>query len=674
MMALAVAAAVASATGFALSTSLQHRAASGMAPDQIARLLRRLARKPLWLLGVLASSAAFALHAVAVHAGALVIVQPIVVSGIVFAVPVRAALDRRRTSRRVLTWVSVTAVGLTLFLVVANPSEGADTWNGSTAGWIVLSGVTVVAVVAAASARVRKPLHEGLVLSVAAGVAFGVAAGLLKMSVQVVTEGTADLLDYWPASALLVVGSVGFVLNQRSYQLAPLSTTMPLLNVVDVLVAVAFGWYVFDERPAHDPASLLVELVALALMCVGVRRCAKLEQPPAPQPGVSHVGEPHLRLAASGDLRGEDRIVIVSASVGAGHDGAARQLRTRLADLGYEVCVVDFLDLLPWSVGPLLRGVYRLQLRVAPETWQWVLAATDHRSRLSAVADKVARMAEPAAQRAVHAHAAAVVSTYPLASQTLGRLRMSGRIPGPVITYLTDMSVHPLWVAPGADAHLAVHDVPARQASRLGAADVRVAHPSVAAGFGAPSTGRQQLHARRAFGLPPVGRLALVTTGSWGVGQIEESARDVAATGCATPVIACGSNHALRARLEAAGVGIPLGWVADMPTLMHACDVVVQNAGGLTCLEALASGLPVISYRCLPGHGRANAAALEQAGWCTWAHDRSQLTQAMRAALAQPAPPLFSHPGAEDPGVLIDRLVHPSTTLASPSEALVVQT
>jgi UDP-N-acetylglucosamine:LPS N-acetylglucosamine transferase len=144
------------------------------------------------------------------------------------------------------------------------------------------------------------------------------------------------------------------------------------------------------------------------------------------------------------------------------------------------------------------------------------------------------------------------------------------------------------------------------------------------------------------------------------VGQIERSARDIAATGWATPVVACGSNHALRVRLEAAGVGISLGWVTDMPTLMQACDVVIQNAGGLTCLEALTSGLPVISYRCLPGHGRANAAALEQAGWCTWAHDRRQLAGALEIALTEPSPPLFSQAWSEDSGVLIDRLVQTS--------------
>jgi len=357
-----------------------------------------------------------------------------------------------------------------------------------------------------------------------------------------------------------------------------------------------------------------------------------------------------------------DSVVIISAGVGAGHDGAALQIRARLAGLGYRVSIVDFLDLLPGAVGRLLRSTYRVQLRAMPRTWEWVLAATANESGLAAVASRLTRLAEPGVLGVVGAQTTAVVSTYPLASQVLGHLRAAGRIRVPVITYLTDMSVHPLWVSEGVDAHLALHAVPAEQAGRLGAARVRVTRPTVSPSFRPRSNAQEQRDARRRFGLPPAGNLALVTTGSWGVGEVEKSADDIAATGLATPVVACGGNHALRARLEASGAGVAMGWVTDMPTLIRACDVVVQNAGGLTCLEALASGLPVISYRCLPGHGRTNAAALEQAGWCPWPHDPRQLAEALAIALARPSPTPLDRTASEDAEILIHRLAHTSAT------------
>src|SRR5262249_42632248 len=159
--------------------------------------------------------------------------------------------------------------------------------------------------------------------------------------------------------------------------------------------------------------------------------------------------------------------------------------------------------------------------------------------------------------------------------------------------------------------------IAAEQARQLGAAEVSLTTPAVRPEFGAPGDPADRAALRARFGLP-AGPLALVVAGSWGVGEILESARDIAATGLATPVVSCGHNDALRPRVMRAGFGHPIGWVTDMPGLVRACDVVVQNAGGLTSLEALATGVPVLTYRCLPGHGRTNAVALQGAGWVPW--------------------------------------------------------
>jgi UDP-N-acetylglucosamine:LPS N-acetylglucosamine transferase len=97
-------------------------------------------------------------------------------------------------------------------------------------------------------------------------------------------------------------------------------------------------------------------------------------------------------------------------------------------------------------------------------------------------------------------------------------------------------------------------------------------------------------------------------------------------------------------------VPLVFGWVDDMPALMRACDVVVQNAGGLSTLEALASGLPVITYRCLPGHGRANARVLDEIGLVPSVADPTALAQALRTA------PPAGLPAGEDPAALLARL------------------
>jgi UDP-N-acetylglucosamine:LPS N-acetylglucosamine transferase len=332
------------------------------------------------------------------------------------------------------------------------------------------------------------------------------------------------------------------------------------------------------------------------------------------------------------------RVAIVSASIGAGHDGAARELARRLTAAGLRVDVCDFLDLLPASLGTCVRGLYRTELQVAPRSWEWLLDTLQRRPRFSRAAGRATRLARPATRRHLAGELAAVVSTYPLASQLLGRLRVRGELPAPVVTYLTDMSVHRLWVARGVDLHLALHAIPATQARSAGAERVQVITPAVSPRFDLVGHATQRLAARRRLGLPEAAPLALVVAGSWGVGEVAAAAADLAATGQVTPVVACGRNERLRRHLASGsgGSAITLGWVDDMPALLSACDVVVQNAGGLTSLEALATGVPVLTYRSLGGHGRTNAAALRAAGWIPWVRHRDELPAYLARALAKP--------------------------------------
>jgi UDP-N-acetylglucosamine:LPS N-acetylglucosamine transferase len=62
-----------------------------------------------------------------------------------------------------------------------------------------------------------------------------------------------------------------------------------------------------------------------------------------------------------------------------------------------------------------------------------------------------------------------------------------------------------------------------------------------------------------------------------------------------------------------------------MPLLMRAVDVLIENGGGLTALEGMSSGLPIATYRPIPGHGHLSAAAMEKAGVSTWIRRRTAL-------------------------------------------------
>jgi len=278
----AVSLAALSAACFAVSTPLQHHVNTVIRDDPGSKGgLGTLIRQPWWVLGQAIAMVAFTLHAVALHLGALILVQPIVVSGIVLAVPVRAALGRRPPHRGELATVAVTAAGLALFLVAARPGASHS------AGWPMALGSTVVAAAlagaAAAWAGRRRGVPRASGYGFACGVLFGVTGGLVKLAGAHAATGHGfgghlwSLMSAWPTWALVLTGLSGVVLNQRAYRAAPLSASMPLLNIVDVLVAIAFGLLVFGEVPAHSPLAVLGEAIAMVLMLVGLRRLAREE-------------------------------------------------------------------------------------------------------------------------------------------------------------------------------------------------------------------------------------------------------------------------------------------------------------------------------------------------------------------------------------------------------------
>jgi UDP-N-acetylglucosamine:LPS N-acetylglucosamine transferase len=336
----------------------------------------------------------------------------------------------------------------------------------------------------------------------------------------------------------------------------------------------------------------------------------------SPAPGLSLAPDPPDQGFDIDSTVPEDdglRVLLVTARMGAGHTGVAHELGRRLSAEGCLVETVDFLDWLPRGLGRTMQSLYRAQLRHAPWTYDLLYRLRFRYSSAWRGIDAVyTRLARRRLETLLEAFAPdAIVSLYPLGATVLAGRRQRGRLRAAALTFITDLGVHPLWVHPGADRHLCVHEVAAAEAERRTGVPSGAPGPVVREAFA--SAPAQRRRCRTDLGIDDDERVVLVSGGSWGIGDLAGTVRVIAGSGRYTALVLCGNDERLARQVRAAG-GRPLGWTDDMAGLLGAVDALVDNAGGLTCMEAFAASVPVISYRPIAGHGRHNAAEMVRAG------------------------------------------------------------
>jgi UDP-N-acetylglucosamine:LPS N-acetylglucosamine transferase len=301
------------------------------------------------------------------------------------------------------------------------------------------------------------------------------------------------------------------------------------------------------------------------------------------------------------------RVLILSAPVGAGHDAAARGVAAELRALGADVEIDDGLALIGRCVHRLVVDGYHCQIEYAPWSWRVLYRATRSRRLIrfggTILALQGGRRLRERIESGGYDH---VVSAYPVVSMVLARLRRTGKLCVPCCALVTDFDPHPAWVHPELDANLGVGGV------CTGA--MRPVRPPVPA---PPDDPTLRPRMRRRLGIEPGERAVLIVGGAWGVGHLHAAARTVAAVPGMRPIVVAGHNDGLRRRLAADPElerAVVFGFTGLMAGLMAASDVLVANAGGLTCLEAFAAGLPVLMFDPLPGHGEDNGRHMERAG------------------------------------------------------------
>lgn len=260
--------ALCSAVCMAIGIVVRQRATMDVPSDQSvsARMFVTLLRRPIWWAGTAAAVAGYGFQALALVKGSLIVVQPLLVSALLFALPLSARLSGRRVTRREWLWAGLLTVSLALFVLLARPGP-PDGLASLPVAIAVSAGCLVVIVGSVLIARRLEGSYRAVMFAVGVGVLFGVVAVVTKIVTHLLNQrGALGLLATPAPYALVILGIVATLLQQSAFHAGALQTSVPTMLVLEPVVAVCLGAVLLGEELDVKGYELIALVIAMAAM------------------------------------------------------------------------------------------------------------------------------------------------------------------------------------------------------------------------------------------------------------------------------------------------------------------------------------------------------------------------------------------------------------------------
>ena len=272
--------ALAAALLFALGSVLQQKA--GLDDPESsegagAGLLVRMAKRPVWLAGIASDALGFVGQAIALTIGRLAVVQPILATSMVFALPLGHRFTGQRISRSDVGAAVLVTVSLIAFLVVADPSGGRD--DAPVGEWLLAGAVCAAICIPLVLASLRaRPAVKATLLGTATGILFGVSAALTKSVGDQFEEGVLTIFTDWHLYALIAVGYTSMTFNQMALTTGVLAPALATSMAFDPISSVVLGTTLMEESLHETTLGVIATLFSLAAALAGMVILARTSQ------------------------------------------------------------------------------------------------------------------------------------------------------------------------------------------------------------------------------------------------------------------------------------------------------------------------------------------------------------------------------------------------------------
>lgn len=263
----------------AIGDVIHQRSAHEVTDDDVShlQLFGQLLRDRGWWIGSLVSALGFGLQAAALGLGSVLLVQALLVTSLLFALPINARANHHRVSRFEWTWAVLLAVSVAVIVTVGNPTAGHA--RAGTDAWLAVGAVLGPALVLCiVGARIWSATKAGpVLLAIVSGALWGVFAILTKAVVDRLGDGFWQLLATPELYAWALVGVAGTGYQQAAFRAGALTASLPTMTVTEPVVASALGVVVLGETLRPGEAGWFTLVAAVAVMVVATAALARGE-------------------------------------------------------------------------------------------------------------------------------------------------------------------------------------------------------------------------------------------------------------------------------------------------------------------------------------------------------------------------------------------------------------
>ncbi|CAM5778669.1 MULTISPECIES: MGDG synthase family glycosyltransferase [Brevibacillus] len=333
------------------------------------------------------------------------------------------------------------------------------------------------------------------------------------------------------------------------------------------------------------------------------------------------------------------KILIFSASIGNGHNQAARAMQESLAEIGYTSMIIDTLEYISPTFHKILLESYMNLLRLSPKMWGRIYHNTE-KTRFFDMNVLMNKLLANKLKKLINSvQPDAFIATHPFASCMLSVLKGRNDWREPIYTIITDYTIHPSWI----NHHINYYFIAHEQLYYL--VDIYRHNHAQFIPMGIPimrkySQPLEKDKVREKLQVPSDHLSIILSGGGLGLGSMEQVLAGLEHIDMPiTAFILTGTNDKLYRKVTENTYRhnvIPLRFVNNFHEYLEIADLIVTKSGGLTSAEVMSKQVPMIIYNPLPGQEERNSHFLLNNGCAVHAHVSEQLIYFIHEMLHDP--------------------------------------